>query len=54
MEDIKDLKNDLSARLASYIIQLMAGDTYMIDDIYALLKQVGYVDEDGFYIEEEE
>ena len=39
---------DNEKRLCRYINQLMEGDTHMIEDMYAFLRELGAVDEDGF------
>jgi hypothetical protein len=39
-------------RLAQYILQLMEGDTHMMEDMYAFLQELGATDEDGFGTEE--
>lgn len=41
-------------QLAQWILQLIEGDVYMLDDIYAFLKGEGFVDKDGFEIYDEE
>ena len=45
---------DREKKLAHWIIQLIEGDDYMLDDIYAFLREEGFVDKDGFEIYDEE
>ena len=45
---------DREKMLAGWIIQLIEGDDYMLDDIYAFLKEEGFVDEDGEQIYDED
>ena len=51
---MRELRNKLSDRLAGYIHDLMEGSTHMVDDMYILLHEAGYADEDGFPIYEGE
>ena len=39
---------------AQWCVDLMLGDTYMIDDLYEALKEDKLVDEDGEWIYEDE
>ena len=39
--------------MAGYYISLMEGDTHQIEDAYAFMKERGWVDEDGFPIDDE-
>jgi flagellar basal body rod protein FlgG len=41
-------------QMAYYFIQLTEGDTYMMDDAFDLMRKDGLVDEDGFWIYEED
>lgn len=45
---------EVAHRLAGYIDQLMDGDTHQIDDMMEFLKEHHFVDEDGFFINQEE
>ena len=36
--------------LAYYLVRVIEGDEYLIEDAYALLKKYQFVDEDGFWI----
>jgi thymidylate synthase (FAD) len=50
IEQIEEDKAEPVRRLAFYINSLMEGDTHNIDDMYAYLRELGLVDEDGFPI----
>lgn len=39
---------ELFLEMCRYYLSLMEGDTHLIEDAYALMKEQGVVDEDGF------
>jgi len=41
-------------RMAKYFLMDMEGDTHHIESAYAMLREDGIVDEDGFEIHEED
>ena len=52
--DYKQMRNELTDKLADYIFSMMDGDTHMIGDMYATLQSAGYADEYGAPIGDEE
>lgn len=44
----------LFKKMCHYYLSLTEGDDYLIDDAFALMREHGIVDEDGFEICEEE
>ena len=51
---MKELRNELSDTLADYINSFMEGDTHHVDEMTKLMKEVGYWDEDGESIYEDD
>lgn len=54
IDQIEQDKKDPLRRLAFYINSLMDGDTHNIEDMYAYLRELNLVDEDGYLIDEED
>lgn len=53
IDQIEQDKHEPLRRLAGYINSLMEGDTHQIDDMYAYLRELGLVNEDGYVIDED-
>jgi hypothetical protein len=47
-------RNATTDILAGYIFSLMEGDSYLIEEMHAFLCEMGYCDEAGFPIDNDE
>lgn len=54
IDQIEEDKKEPLRRLAGYINNLMEGDTHQIEHMYAYLRELGLVDEDGELISNDE